>query len=284
MNLRDIIARKVPPKPWAEGEKIPWDDPDFSERMLNEHLSQEHDMASRRQAIIDQHVDWIHQTCLKGHPARILDLGCGPGFYLQRLARLEHTCTGIDFSPASIAHARSQAADAGLNIEYHQGDIRIAEYGHNFDLAMMVFGEFNVFKRFEAKQLLARMNRALAPGGRLLLEPQAYDIIQKEGNRPACWHADPLGLFSDRPHLWLEEHFWHDGQCAATTRYFIIDAATGTVKKYASTSQAYRDDEYDRILTEAGFSGIRRFPSLTGTKRHSQEGLFVLLARKTPAA
>jgi len=37
---------------WHGAYKIPWDDPDFSRRMLAEHLSQEHDMASRR-------VEWI---------------------------------------------------------------------------------------------------------------------------------------------------------------------------------------------------------------------------------
>ncbi|MCA9368642.1 class I SAM-dependent methyltransferase, partial [Candidatus Kaiserbacteria bacterium] len=60
MQLIDIVRRTDAPRPWAEGEKIPWDDPAFSRRMLQEHLSQEHDAASRRFAVIDQHVAWIH--------------------------------------------------------------------------------------------------------------------------------------------------------------------------------------------------------------------------------
>ena len=52
MNLLDLIHRASPPAPWAEGDKIPWNDPDFSRRMLREHLSQAHDAASRR---IDHH-------------------------------------------------------------------------------------------------------------------------------------------------------------------------------------------------------------------------------------
>lgn len=34
--------------------KIPWDDPAFSRRMRQEHLSQEHDRASRRQNIVNK--------------------------------------------------------------------------------------------------------------------------------------------------------------------------------------------------------------------------------------
>ena len=84
MNLIDIITRQSPPKPWAEGEKIPWNDLGFSERMLREHLSQEHDAASRRSAVIDRHVDWIHHTLLTGQPTQLLDLGCGPGLYIRK--------------------------------------------------------------------------------------------------------------------------------------------------------------------------------------------------------
>ena len=69
---------------WCRPYKIPWDDPDFSRRMLAEHLSQDHDLASRRTEWIDRQVAWIHQDLLKGRPVRILDLGCGPGFYSHR--------------------------------------------------------------------------------------------------------------------------------------------------------------------------------------------------------
>lgn len=145
MKLIDIIHRQSNPQPWSEGEKIPWNDPAFSKRMLKEHLSQAHDAASRRSETIDAQVGWIHQVVLKGQPSRILDLGCGPGLYTARLAGLGHSCTGIDFSPASIAYAKEQAIARDLNCQYSEADIRSAEYGSGYDLVMSIFGEFNVF-------------------------------------------------------------------------------------------------------------------------------------------
>ena len=97
MSLLEVAGRQPVGEPWVEGEKIPWHDPDFSERMLAEHLSQSHDAASRRFDRIDRHVAWIHRELLEGVPTRVLDLGCGPGLYTSRLARLEHECVGIDF-------------------------------------------------------------------------------------------------------------------------------------------------------------------------------------------
>ena len=125
LKLLDIINRQRVPQPWAEGEKIPWNDPGFSGRMLNEHLSQEHDAASRRFEIIDRHVGWIHEQVLGGNPTCILDLGCGPGLYTSRLAKLGHRCVGIDFSPASIAHAREH----GESHELYKGILDDAARG-----------------------------------------------------------------------------------------------------------------------------------------------------------
>ena len=60
MKISDLIARSPIPVPWEEGDNIPWNDPAFSERMLEEHLTQDHDAASRRLEVIEEHVHWIH--------------------------------------------------------------------------------------------------------------------------------------------------------------------------------------------------------------------------------
>ena len=69
------------------------------------------------------------QNLLANCPCKILDLGCGPGLYASRLARLGHRVTGIDFSPASIRYARQQAEKAGLSCTYIELDLRSLEYG-----------------------------------------------------------------------------------------------------------------------------------------------------------
>jgi 2-polyprenyl-3-methyl-5-hydroxy-6-metoxy-1,4-benzoquinol methylase len=130
VNLLDVVHRALPPAAWSEGEKIPWKDPEFSTRMLREHLAQTHDGASRRSERIAAHVRWIDEAVLGGRATRVLDLACGPGLYTARLAALGHDCTGIDFAPAAIAYARTTAQDASLRCTYQLADIRTADYGH----------------------------------------------------------------------------------------------------------------------------------------------------------
>jgi len=280
MNLFDLIHRNSPPLPWEEGDNIPWNDPAFSKRMLKEHLSQFHNKASRKTAIIDRHIEWIHREILSERPSRIIDLGCGPGLYLHRLAGLTHQCTGIDYSPASIEYAIDQAERRKLSIQYIHQDIRQADFGNCFNLVMLIFGELNVFTPAAAKAILKKACRALEQNGILLLEPHTYAAVQKIGKAPCSWHSTESGLFSDKPHMVLQENFWDAASNTATTRYFIIDGETGEVTRYAATYQAYTDTEYKELLEECGFSMINQYLSLAGKENNQQEGLIVLRAQK----
>jgi SAM-dependent methyltransferase len=281
-QLLDIVHRQPTPEPWVEGEKIPWDEAGFSWRMLREHLTQEHDSASRRFEIIDLHVGWIHRQLLASEPAHILDLGCGPGLYASRLAKLGHTCLGIDFSPASITYARAQAEREGLPCTYRQADIRTAGYGTGHRLAMLIFGEFNTFTLEGARGILTKAHGALDDGGLLLLEPHTFTAVQELGGQ-SRWYTAESGLFSNRPHLCLYESFWDSGQQTTTERYYIVDASSGEVARHAASMRAYTDAEYRALLTASGFDDIAFYPSLTGEAERAHPNLLVIVARKTDA-
>ena len=282
MNLRELYQRDPEPRPWAEGEKIPWNDPDFSRRMLREHLSQKHDAASRRTAKIKKQVKWIDNFILDGKQSRILDLGCGPGLYSVRLSALGHTYCGIDFGPASIEYAVKHATDivpVGENCSFTLGDIRTTDFGTGYDLVMLIFGEFNVFKPEDARLILQKAYTALNPGGWLLLEPQTYDAVYETGNQPATWYSAENELFAETPHLCLMESFWDDDLSVATERFFILDVETGEIARYAASTQAYENDELLEMLAQAGFQEPKIYPSLTG-KEDDQRGLQAIVANK----
>jgi len=278
MNLTDLITRSNHPIPWVEGDNIPWNDPDFSQRMLKEHLSQQHDAASRRFETIDRHVDWIHDYLLARQPARILDLACGPGLYAERLARLGHVIHGIDYSPASIQYATNTSTHQGLACSYACQDIRQADYPDGMDLVMLIYGEFNAFRPADAHLLLDKIWNALLPGGILLLEPHIYQYIQQWGEKPASWYSSPGGLFSAGPHIVLKENFWQPVSNTTTIRYHVIDALSAQVTMYAQTLQAYQDSDYRSLLSHHGFDDIALLAGLLGEA--SPAGLFALVALK----
>ncbi len=276
MNLKDIVNRSEIPIPWTEGEKIPWDEPAFSQRMLREHLSQEHDAASRRFAIIDQHVTWIHTTLLKEQPSRLLDLGCGPGFYVSRLAILGHTCTGVDFSPASIEYAKKRNEEQYTGINLFQHDVRTFEYGSGYDLVMLIYGEFNTFRKPDARSILKKAQDALKEDGRLLIELNSYSCLHNFGLTAPGWHAAPGGLFSAQPYLFLEESFWNEELQAATRRMYVIDAASGDVQQMADNHQAYTKDDLRLMAIECGFTKVEFHANWPGQMDDSGDYLLMV--------
>jgi SAM-dependent methyltransferase len=256
-SLNTIINQTVDEETlWDGAYKIPWNDPDFSRRMLAEHLSQEHDLASRKRDTIRRQVQWIHEHICNNTPAKFLDIGCGPGLYIEQFAALDYDCSGIDFSPASIEYAKSQLGDKAKLIN---GDIRSIDFGSGFDLAMMIYGEFNVFSPDECREILKKTFEALSPGGKLLLEAHTFEAVERIGRAPNSWYKSGpglLGLFSDEPHICLTENHWLNRQQTALQQFHIINSASGTVTTYRSTTKAWTNDQYIDLLKEAGFTSV----------------------------
>ena len=86
-----------------------------------------------------------------------------------------------ELPPASIRYAEEVANREGLSCSYNLHDVREATYGDGYGLVMMIFGQFNVFRRDDAQRILGKAFAALKPGGVLLLEPQRYETVEKNG-------------------------------------------------------------------------------------------------------
>ena len=279
LTVLDIVHRSEPPVPWDEGDNIPWGNPAFSERMLAEHLSQAHDHASRTELRVDAHVDWIWSDVLGGKPASVLDLACGPGLYTERLAARGCRCVGIDVAPAAIRHAQASAAD--LECAYACEDVRTAAFGTDVGLVMMLSGQLNVFRREEATDLLLRAFRALSRGGQVLLEVQTHDHVRGDGEtRCTWWQAEPSGIFSQDPHLVLQESSWDELSRTRTDRFFVVDADQRSIERHAMSTEAYTEEQICRLLVNTGFADVRVCASLTGEPDPTYPFNLVVTAQK----
>jgi hypothetical protein len=195
---------------------------------------------------------------------------------------------GIDYSPASIDYARNLATSGNLECRYQLDDLRTADFGTGYGLAMLIFGEFNVFRPHDAEIILRKAYRALEDGGLLLLEPHTFSTVQRLGEEGSSWYSAQRGLFSDRPHLCLKEGLWDPLTNTATIRYFVIDGPTGDVTQYGQSFQAYTNDELGAVLSQSGFTVERVYPSLAGDEDETAPSpfmgdLFALVACKEPS-
>ncbi|MBI4218544.1 MAG: methyltransferase domain-containing protein [Chloroflexi bacterium] len=280
MNLAAFLKSYLAGESFEIPAKIPWHEPEFSRRMLREHLSQDHDRASRRFSVIDAHAEWIHAEVLGGRSSNVLDLTCGPGLYCERLAGLGHECTGIDFSPASIEFARKRAARHRLRCTYVESDVTVAPFGSDFDLVLMVHGEFNTFSPGDAAKIVFKAADALRAGGALLLEIHTADYVRSLGERARSWSLHDHGLFSDRACLLLTEARWDEGESRAVESFFVADAETLEVETFRSTTYSLTREEAVRRFLRAEFEEPAEHAGMSKSPTFTDPSTYVLVARK----
>jgi len=117
MKILDIHNNAVKPKLYEKGNAVMWTDKHISKQLLDVHLNTDVDLGSRKIKTINSTVTWILKTSKK-KKLNILDLGCGPGLYSEKLAQKGHNVTGVDFSANSIAYAKEEAKKKKLDIIY----------------------------------------------------------------------------------------------------------------------------------------------------------------------
>jgi cyclopropane fatty-acyl-phospholipid synthase-like methyltransferase len=106
---------------------------------------------------------------------RVLDIGCGPGDILRYLdPSIQYT--GVDLSPAYIAHARKNFGDRGRFLNESVNDLTLREPA-SFD-RVMANGLFHHLDDAEARQLLDVAQRALKPAGRFVSIDCCYEAGQ----------------------------------------------------------------------------------------------------------
>ncbi len=112
---------------------------------------------------------WKQQVgkLLDGEGLRILDIGCGPGFFSCILTEMGHHVTGIDSSEGMLSCARENAKKLNLDPELINMDINSLEFlDDSFDVVI----SRNVTWTLEHPgEVYAEFKRVLKPGGKLII-------------------------------------------------------------------------------------------------------------------
>lgn len=107
--------------------------------------------------------------------SRVLDVACGTGNLAILAAQRGCVVTGNDIAVNLLDQARARAADAGLDIEYKEGDAEALPFADDsFDLTVSMFG---VMFTPQPSVAAAELRRVTRPGGQIALAnwtPQGF--------------------------------------------------------------------------------------------------------------
>lgn len=152
---------------------------------------------------------WLDLLEIKGGK-NVLDVGCGDGVFLERLARTYSiNGTGIDISPKSIERAKKTSLKSLRFIVADSADLPFADNSFDYVLSFDTLehvGDPESLVRTEIKQkkAVSEMARVLKPGGKLLI----YTINKSQKYTWNWWlnklRIDIYKKYAHHPNLFLD--------------------------------------------------------------------------------
>lgn len=254
-----------------------WTDPHIAKQMLAYHLDPDQDLASRNHAFIDRSVRWLNQSFGLDSGKRVLDLGCGPGLYANRMAELGASVTGVDFSDGSLAHARSEAESAGLEVTLHCGNYLDMELNGSFDLALLIFGDFCPLGPEQRRVLLDNVKGWMGPGGRFVFDVSSSALFEGVEESATYEAAPDGGFWSPDPHFVFTTRFKYLSDLVYLDRYLVVEA--DRTRELFNWIQCYDPTSLESELSEAGWEIESIAGSVAGDPLDPDADFFAVVAR-----
>ena len=134
---------------------------------------------------------------------RVLDVACGTGNVAIPAAKAGGQVVGLDLTPELFEAARRHAADAGVEVEWVQGDAEALPFeDEGFDRVFSSFGVMFAPRHEVAAHELARV---LAPGGLITVASWSPTGVNGEMFKIASSRMPAPPPFAESPALWGDE-------------------------------------------------------------------------------
>ena len=254
-----------------------WNDEYISRQMLDFHLNDDVDLASRNKTFVNRSVNWIIKKLNIGTETKVCDFGCGPGLYTTPFAEAGAEVTGIDLSNNSITYAKRLAKEKDLSINYVLNNYLDFDTEVKFDVITMIFCDFSVLSPDQRVNLLNKFRKFLKPDGALLLdvssdnffniaEPkQTYDRVQSDG----FWSPDPYFVF--------ENSFKYDDIKLFLSKFTIVEK--NKFRESYNWLQCYNMDSLSKLLSENGFTIQQTFANVAGDNLKDDSNEICVIAK-----
>lgn len=187
----------------------------------------------------------------------VLDLACGSGRHALALAARGVRVLGLDLTPRFLAAAREAAAAPGSPApQFRQGDMRELDFRAEFDAAYNYFTAWGYHSDAENFDVLARVRRALKPGGSFLLETINRDGLMR-GYRQRDYQLRADGVAC------LEERRFELSEGRAYNRRLYLHP-DGRREEFSFDHYLPTSDALLRHMRDAGFATARVVEAPTG--------------------
>lgn len=234
--------------PGRPREKRPW----FSE-LFEDDMVRTLDNPKLRD--VERESAFIEQSFRLPKGARLLDVACGHGVHAVELAAHGYEVVALDLSTTLLGLARAYADRRGQSVSFVQGDMRQLELDGALDGVYCWSASFGYFDDATNANVLARMAKALRPGGKLLLDLANRDYVAPRAPSTA-WFEKPGCVCMD------EVRFDYLTSRLHAKRMVIFE--NGRAKEVEYSMRLYSASDLVHLLESSGLRVIE----LSGHRAH----------------
>jgi len=217
-------------------------------------------------------VDFLEKALAPPPGASLLDIPCGSGRHSVELARRGYRMTGVDLSDDFLSSARARAAEAQVQLDLSQGDMRNFDVdADSFDGAFCFGNSFPYLDRTAAITFLQALHRAIHPRGRLVIDTGCAAESILPTLLPQRWHRfDDIIVMSKASYIANASRLDIDYT-------FIQD---GRIEARPSSSYVFAVAELKWMLAEAGFEVLSLEGGFAGERYELGSPRLVLTAQR----
>ncbi|MCD7925737.1 MAG: class I SAM-dependent methyltransferase [Bacteroides sp.] len=197
----------------------------------------------------------------KNKDAKILELCCGTGRLTLPIAKDGYNICGVDYTSSMLRQAKIKAAEAGLEINFIDADIRTLNIKEKFDLIFIPFNSIHhLYKNEDLFETLEGIKKHLKQGGLFLFDcfnPNIQYIVESEKEEKVLAEYTT----SDGREVLIKQtmHYENATQINRIEWHYYINGEFYSIQNL--DMRLFFPQELDSYLKWAGFNIIRKFGS-----------------------
>jgi SAM-dependent methyltransferase len=185
----------------------------------------------------------------------IMDLGCGTGEILMRLANDRYKVVGVDISPEMLLVAREKIDESRLEIPLVNQDMTELHLPVEVDLVLSLFDTVNYLTDIEELDTaFENINKHLAPGGFFIFDAATRKLIDEI-------FSDGVYVDDREEFTIIWSHFMDDGGDIDNihTTYFIKEKNFYKRIDELHRKRIYTEKEVENTSLKNGFEIIKKY-------------------------
>jgi len=228
----------------------------LADQIPDDWYAEAFDAASAEMAWTDRtgpEVDRVAKILQTRGDERVLDMACGSGRHSLELRRRGFEVVGTDISADLIEIARRDAAEAALDVEFVQADLRDLDYEEAFDLVLNLNdGAIGYLESDEEnRRSFEVIARALRPGGRNLV--QLPNVLYARERLPQRSWIPATSMVELVEHRWNKKARRLEGLMVAARFGEVLENLDGI----EFSQRLYSVDELREIYASVGMELLR---------------------------